>query len=154
MESSPSYSSVCIPNLNQGSTNSCFLRVNIYEEFLHESIFPPKKKHFPNHNMALFQTHTIHGTGIFTYISYKNQPNVGIYTVYIPYMDGMGRVVVQGWLTRKTRPRSSHLLAELMWWPAQLRVFRPRMKRCGLLRTFGQPRRFQVILAFPTEMRV
>ena len=27
-------------------------------------------------------THTIHGTGIFTYIYYKNQPNVGKYTIH------------------------------------------------------------------------
>jgi len=36
----------------------------------------------------IFRTYnTIHGTGIFTYISHKNQPNVGTYT---SPMDGMG----------------------------------------------------------------
>ena len=29
-----------------------------------------------------FLTHTIHGTGIFTYIYHKNQPNVGKYTIH------------------------------------------------------------------------
>ena len=33
------------------------------------------------------KAHRIHGTGIFTYIYHKNQPNVGI---NIPYMDHMG----------------------------------------------------------------
>ena len=35
-------------------------------------------------------THRIHGTGIFTYIYHKNQPNVG---KSIPYFDCMGYVI-------------------------------------------------------------
>ena len=31
------------------------------------------------------QTHRIHGTGIFTYIYHKNQPNVGKYTIHGSY---------------------------------------------------------------------
>ena len=34
-------------------------------------------------------SYTIHGTGIFTYIYHKNQPNVGKYT---SPMDGMGMI--------------------------------------------------------------
>ena len=35
--------------------------------------------------------HRIHGTGIFTYIYHKNQPNAGTYIyIYIPYMVPMG----------------------------------------------------------------
>ena len=30
-------------------------------------------------------THRIHGTGIFTYIHHKNQPNVAIYTIHGSY---------------------------------------------------------------------
>ena len=33
--------------------------------------------------------------GIFTYIYHKNQPNVDPCTVNIPYMDGVGEVVVE-----------------------------------------------------------
>ena len=32
-----------------------------------------------------FNTHRIHGTGIFTYIYHKNQPNVGKYTIHGSY---------------------------------------------------------------------
>ena len=38
-------------------------------------------------------SHSIYGTGIFTYSCYQNQLNVGIYIyiyIYIPYMDPMG----------------------------------------------------------------
>ena len=33
----------------------------------------------------MMMTHSIHGTGIFTYIYHKNQPNVGIYTIHGSY---------------------------------------------------------------------
>ena len=37
---------------------------------------------FSPRNNGLINTHSIHGTGIFSYIYYKNQPNVGKYTIH------------------------------------------------------------------------
>ena len=39
--------------------------------------------------LAGFQSHRIHGTGIFTYIYHKNQPNVGKYTIHGSYGNGL-----------------------------------------------------------------
>ena len=46
-----------------------------------------------------FMTHRIHGTGIFTYVYHKNQPNVGKYTIYI---DPMGEDLKTKELISKT----------------------------------------------------
>ena len=51
-------------------------------------------------------THRIHGTGIFTYICHKNQPNVGKYTIHGSY--GLSRVVRHWWFywpNQKVSPR-------------------------------------------------
>ena len=44
--------------------------------------------------MLVSGTHSIHGTGIFTYTYNKNQPNVGEYNIPVPWMV-WGRIVSQ-----------------------------------------------------------
>ena len=50
-----------------------------------------------------FHSHRIHGTGIFTYIYHKNQPNVGKYTIHGSYGSDY-------WLRKNKDPDNDGLL--------------------------------------------
>ena len=48
-------------------------------------VFLNQKKNKKSHRKTMLakeDSHTIHGTGIFTYIYHENQPNVGKYTIH------------------------------------------------------------------------
>ena len=46
----------------------------------------------PKEKIMVLLSHSIHGTGIFTYIYHKNQPNVGKYIIHGSY--GYGFIVI------------------------------------------------------------
>ena len=52
----------------------------------------------------LFQTHRIHGTGIFTYIYPKYQPNVGKYTIHESYGKWLVRIPPAWWIPGTRKP--------------------------------------------------
>ena len=81
----------------------------------------------PRSNHRIFHTHMIHGTGIFTYISHKHQPNVGKYIIHRSYgiLSAPIRVEASEDATESLLQMTAQSAANILKLPLQTR------KHCG-----------------------